>query len=194
MIDQSNPWKLLDTEIAFDCPYYVARRDTVQHYGGRARPYVSVRMKRTGVAVLPIDGNGFTTIIGQYRYVLDRFTWEVVRGGIPLETPALDGAKQELLEETGFRADHWLHMFDLSASPGLTDEIAPCFVAWGLHDGPPRPEPEETITQRHLPFAVAVAMITAGEIADAASVALILGLQTRAMRGDLPEDLRALLR
>ena len=193
MIDQTNPWQCLHTEIGFDNSYYSARRDTVRHRSGREHPYVSVRTKFRGVGVLPIDAEGCTTIIGQFRYVLDRFTWETVRGGIPLEISALDGAKQELAEETGLRADHWLHLFDLNASPGLTDEICPCFVAWGLHAGEVRPEQHETITQRRLPFAEAVAMALAGEIADASSVALILGVQARLARGELPPGLLALL-
>jgi 8-oxo-dGTP pyrophosphatase MutT (NUDIX family) len=194
LIDRTNPWQCLQTEIGFDNPYYSARRDTVRHRSGREHPYVSVRTKFRGVGVLPIDAEGCTTLIGQFRYVLDRFTWEVVRGGIPLATAALDGARQELGEETGLRADHWLHLFDLHASPGLTDEICPSFVAWGLHAGPARPEQHETITQRRLPFAEAVSMVLAGEIADASSVALILGVQTRLSRGELPGDLLALLR
>jgi 8-oxo-dGTP pyrophosphatase MutT (NUDIX family) len=193
LIDRTNPWKLLETEIGFDNSYYSARRDIVRHRSGREHPYVSVRTKFRGVAVLPIDAEGCTTLIGQFRYVLDRFTWEVVRGGIPHEIAALDGARQELEEETGLGADHWLHLFDLDASPGLTDEICPCFVAWGLHEGPARPEQQESITQRRLPFADAVSMALTGEIADASSVALILGVQTRLSRGELPAELLALL-
>ena len=193
MIDRTNPWQCLDTEIGFDTPYYSARRDIVRHRSGREHPYVSVRTKFRGVGVLPIDAEGCTTIIGQYRYVLDRFTWETVRGGIPMDTAPLDGAEQELAEETGIHAEHWLHLFDLNASPGLTDEICPCFVAWGLRTGPARPEQHETITQRRLPFAEAVSMALAGEIADASSVALILGLHTRLLRRDLPAELLALL-
>jgi 8-oxo-dGTP pyrophosphatase MutT (NUDIX family) len=193
MIDRTNPWTCLATEIGFDNPYYTARRDMVRHCSGREHPYVSVRTKFRGVGVLPIDADGCTTIIGQFRYVLDRFTWETVRGGIPLEISALDGARQELAEETGLLADHWLHLFDLNASPGLTDEICPWFVAWGLHPGEVRPEQHETITQRRLSFAEAVSMALAGEIADASSVALILGVQGRLSRGELPRELLALL-
>jgi 8-oxo-dGTP pyrophosphatase MutT (NUDIX family) len=182
LADQNNPWKLLDTEIGFDCPYYLARRDTVLHRSGRTHPYVSVRMKTRGVAVVPVDATGCTTIVGQFRYVLDRFTWEAIRGGIPANVSPLDGAKQERLEETGLRADHWLHLFDLTASPGLTDEIAPCFVAWGLEHHQPLPEEEEVISQRHLPFAEVVTMVLTGEIFDAASVSLILAIQTRLAR------------
>jgi len=151
-------------------------------------------MKTRGIAVLPIDDQGFTTIVGQFRYVLDRYTWECIRGGIPMGTTPLDGAKQELLEEAGYEANQWLHLFDLSASPGLTDEIAPCFVAWQLREGRPQPEQEEAITPRRLPFLDAVAMCFSGEIADAASTALILAVHAKLARRELPETLAKLLR
>jgi 8-oxo-dGTP pyrophosphatase MutT (NUDIX family) len=191
---KTNPWQLVASEIGFDSPYYLARRDTVRHRSGKTHPYVSVRTKFKGVTVLPIDARGCTTIIGQFRYVLDRYTWECIRGGIPNDVDPLDGAKQELLEESGYRAEQWLHLMDLTVSPGLTDEIAPCFIAWQLQDGRPEPEPHEAIAQRKIPFPEAVALCLNGEIVDAASIALILAVQVKLVRGELPQSLAALLR
>ena len=190
---RENPWRLVHKAEAFDCPYFVARSDKVTLAAGDVRPYTHVKMKYFGIAVVPIDDDGCTTLVGQYRYVLDRFTWEVPRGGGRLTAPALDSAKAELSEETGFRADHWLHLFDASASPGVTDEIAPCFVAWGLHQGDPHPDPDERIVRRRVPFSDAVEMALSNEIGDLASIATILGLQTRLLRGELPADLAKLL-
>ena len=151
-------------------------------------------MKHFGIAVVPIDNDGTTTLIGQYRYVLDRFTWEVTRGGGDRDAPPLESAKRELGEETGYRADHWLQLFSASASPGTTDSIAPGFVAWGLHKGQPHPDPEELITQRRVPFPAAVDMALTGEIADLGSIAAILSIEAKFRRGDLPTDLAKLLR
>ncbi|MCP3472128.1 NUDIX hydrolase [Bradyrhizobium sp. CCGUVB1N3] len=194
LTDQTNPWQRLNSEIAFDCPYYLARRDTVLHRSGKTHPYVSVRMKFRGVTVLPIDEHGFTTIIGQFRYTLDQYTWECVRGGIPIGIDSLDGAKQELLEESGYQADKWLHLFDLTASPGVTDEMAPCFIAWQLREGQPQPAQEEAIAQRRIPFSEAVRMCLSGEIVDAASMALILGAYSKMANGELPNDLLGMMR
>ena len=102
--------------------------------------------------------------IGQYRFPLDRFTWEVTRGGGRRDVSALNSAKRELREETGYVADHWLELFAASASPGTTKSIAPGFVAWGLHRGEPDPDPEELITQRRVPFSAAVAMSISGRL------------------------------
>lgn len=190
---RENPWKLIQKTDAFDCPYFVARSDVVRLGAGDPRPYTHVKMKYFGVAVVPIDDDGSTTLVGQYRYALDRFTWEVPRGGGRLAVPPLESAKAELSEETGFRADHWLHLFDASASPGVTDEIAPCFVAWRLHPGEPHPDPQERLVRRRVPFSEAVDMALSNEVRDLASIATILGIQARLLRRDLPADLMKLL-
>lgn len=192
--DRSNPWALIRREDKFDCRYYTARQDVVTLQGGEERLYTHIHMKHLGVAVVPIDQDGTTTLVGQYRYVLDRYTWEIPKGGGRRDVPSLDSAKRELSEETGFRADHWLQLFAASPSPGLTDATASGFVAWGLHAGDPHPDPEEIITPRRVLFSAAVSMVLSGEIADYGSMASILTIETRFRRGELPSGLAALLK
>ena len=192
--DQSNPWALIRREDRFDCRYYTARQDVVTLQGGEERLYTHIHMKHLGVAVVPIDHDGTTTLVGQYRYVLDRYTWEIPKGGGRRDLPPLDSAKRELSEETGCQADHWLRLLEASASPGVTDELAVGFVAWGLRSGVPHPDPAEDLVQWRVPFAEVVAMVLSGEIADLASSALVLSLQLRLERGELPSDLAACLR
>jgi 8-oxo-dGTP pyrophosphatase MutT (NUDIX family) len=190
---RANPWVLRQREVGYDCPYFVAYRDTVAHSSGRIHPYDHVQMKYFGIAILPIDDQGWTTLVGQYRYLLGRFTWELPRGGGSLADPAIDSARRELAEETGYLADHWLALFSASASPGSTDEIAHGFVAWGLHEGLAHPDPQETLLQRRVPFREAVGMTESGEIADLASNALLLGVEARHRAGKLPDGLMKLL-
>lgn len=189
-----NPWTLVQDETVFDCPYFMTRSDWVRDGGGRPRRYFNVRMKNFGIAVVPIDGMGRIVLVGQQRYLLNRFTWEVVRGGGPLDRPALESAQKELSEETGCRADHWLQLFEASASPGVTDELSVGFVAWGLHQGEPHPDGGEELLQRRIPFAEAISMALSGAIADLASSALLLGVQVKLDRGELPADLIRCLR
>lgn len=191
--DQPNPWTVLRTEEPFTCAYFSVRSDTVRFGSRHPRAYNSVRMKSFGVAVAPIDDEGCTTLVGQYRYVLGRFTWELPGGGCNLDQRAIEAARIELSEETGYRAAHWLRLFDASVSPGSIDQRTECFVAWGLHSGDPHPEPEEQLLQRRVPFAEAVSMALVGEISSFGSIGLLLGIQTKLMRGELPAELTMLL-
>jgi len=194
-VDESNPWAVLRTDVRFDCSYYVARQDLVSFSGAAPRPYNTVRFKNNGVAVAPVDEDGRVTLVGQYRYPLDRYTWEMPAGGVKSGANVVEVAKAELSEETGLRARHWLKIIDGSASPSTTDEFAWGYVAWGLEKGEAHPDPEEKLTLRTLPFAEAVDMVLRHEISHLASAALLLGIQVRLTRGDLPEELsQALLR
>jgi 8-oxo-dGTP pyrophosphatase MutT (NUDIX family) len=192
-IDKTNPWALVGREEKYDCPYFTVHSDTVTHLGGDHRQYSHIHMKNFGIAVVPVDNDGSTTLVGQYRYALQRFTWEVTRGGGRRSAPPIDTARRELNEETGYRADHWLELFSASASPGTSDSIAPGFVAWGLHKGKPNPDPEELLAQRRVPFSAAVSMALSGEVSDLASIAALLAVETRFRRRELPTDLLQLL-
>jgi 8-oxo-dGTP pyrophosphatase MutT (NUDIX family) len=192
-LDQANPWTILHREEKFTCSYFSVRSDTVQFGASRPRTYNSVRMKSLGVTIAPIDDEGCTTLVGQFRYVLDRFTWELPAGGCRLDQAPVDAAKIELSEETGYRATHWLRLFDGTVSPGSMDGRTQCFVAWGLQSGAPHPEPEEELVQRRVPFAVSVSMALSGEISHFGSIGLLLGIHTKLVRGELPKDLTMLL-
>lgn len=191
--DQTNPWAVLRKETKFECPYFTVRVDAVSLGGGAERAYNNIRMKIFGVFIVPIDEDGCTTLIGQYRYVLDRYTWEIPGGGAHPDRPAIESAKAELSEETGLRADHWLQLLDATTSPGIADEVSPGFVAWGLHHGTPHPDPQERLSARRLPFREAVDLALTGGISSMSGIALLLCLQAKAQRNELPPDLTRLL-
>lgn len=193
-VDESNPWTALETAVKFDCKYFSVRQDIVRHGKLEPRPYNSVRMKFHGVCVAPIDNEGCLTLVGQYRYVLDRFMWELPGGDSLQGRSHLDTVKAELSEETGLRAEHWLKIADAAISPGTSDEVASAYVAWGVLQGEPHPEPEERILLRRVPFDEAVGMALNGGIGDLQGVAVVLGIHARFVRGDLPESLLDLLR
>jgi 8-oxo-dGTP pyrophosphatase MutT (NUDIX family) len=192
--DQSNPWETLSTRRFYESRYVDVDQDEVRHRSGKIHPYTALRFRIHGIAVLPIFADGSTYLIGQYRYLSRRYTWELPRGSGPKDIDPLETAKRELKEETGADAGQWLEVLRLMVSPGITDETAPCFVAWDLEPGAADPDPQEDLTIRRLPFRDAVAAALGGSVCDAASVATILAVQAKAARGALPIDLMARLR
>jgi len=193
MTDQKNPWTTLSTKRFYECPYLSTDEDLVLHRSGKIHAYTALRFRIHGVAVLPILADGSTVLVGQYRYLSQQFTWELPRGSGPLDSSPLDTAHRELEEEAGLAKGNWLEVFRLLVSPGITDEWAPCFVAWNLDDVTAERPIEEELTLRRLPFRDLVEAASSGSILDAASVATILAVQYRAVAGLLPTDLQTIL-
>lgn len=193
-VDESNPWRVHSTAVKFDSRFFLARQDMVSIGDGAPNPYSSIRTKYQGVCVAPIDPDGHVTLVGQYRYVLDRYTWELPGGGAARGANDLDVAKAELREETGQQADHWLKIISGGVSVGLSDEVVSGYVAWSIRQGKPNPDPEEHLSFRRIPFDEAIDMVLRGEIAHLVGSAILLGIQARLHRGDLPESLASLIR
>jgi 8-oxo-dGTP pyrophosphatase MutT (NUDIX family) len=187
--DFGNPWTILSSRRFYESRYVDVDQDEVRHHSGMVHPYTALRFRIYGIAVLPIFADGSTYLIGQYRYLAQRYTWELPRGSGPKSVDPLETAQRELKEETGAVAGQWLEVLRLMVSPGITDEQAPCFVAWDLEQGTADPDPQEDLTLRRLPFHEAVAAALNGTISDAASVATLLAVQARAAQGALPADL-----
>lgn len=194
MTDTANPWTTLSSERRYESRLVALDHEEVRHRSGEPGSYTALRFKVFGVTVLPLGAEGFVHLVGQYRYVAATYTWELVRGAGDRERPAIASARRELREETGLVAENWLQILDLMASPGISDERAPCFVAWNSRQEAPRPDRQESLSSRRVPFAEAVRLALVGEIQDAPSVATILALEARVKRGEVPGDLAALLR
>lgn len=193
-VDEANPWTVLQEETGYDCRYFSVRHDRVSLPDGAARSYHSVRMKYYGVCIVPVDRDGSVTLIGQYRYVLDRYSWEIPGGGARVGEDPLTVARAELKEEAGCTAEHWLKIVEGTVSPGISTEAVPAFVAWGLDRGAPQPDDTELLRRRRVPFADAVGMALTGEISNLPGIAALLGIDVRRRRGDLPDSLLELLK
>ena len=108
--------------MVFENDWMVVREDDVSNPGGGRNQYGHVRFKNVAVAILPVDTDGNTYLVGQTRYTLDSYSWELPMGGAPLEEDPLDAARRELQEETGFEAQDWTELMRLHMSNSITDE------------------------------------------------------------------------
>ena len=167
-------WQRHSTRIVYDNNWILVREDEVTNPGGGQNLYGHVHFKNVAVAILPIDENGHTHLVGQSRYTLKQHSWELPMGGAPLDEDPLDAAKRELREETGLTARHWREVLRLHLSNSITDELGIAYIATGLTPGERQLEETEDIEVRTVPLEEAVQMALDGEITDAMSVATLL--------------------
>ena len=167
-------WKQLSTRTVWENDWMAVREDEVINPGGGRNLYGNIHFKNRAVAIVPLDDDGNTWLVGQQRYTLGEWSWELPMGGAPLGEEPLAAAMRELREETGLSAADWQELMRLHTSNSITDEVGIVFVARQLTAGEPEFEETEDLEIRKLPLADAVAMARRGEITDAISVAALL--------------------
>jgi len=167
-------WKTLDSRTVYENDWMRVLEDHVINPGGGENQYGHVHFKNRAIAIAPLDDDGNTWIVGQERYTLGEYSWELPMGGAPLDEAPLTAAKRELREETGLTANHWTEVMRLHTSNSITDEVGIVYVAEGLTEGETQFEETEDLRIRKLPLADAVQLVHDGELTDAISVAAIL--------------------
>ena len=169
-------WKKLSSKTIWENAWMKVLEDEVINPGGGKNLYGHVHFKNRAVAIIPMDKDNNTWLVGQDRYTLSEWSWELPMGGAPLGEDPLEGAKRELKEETGLTAGKWTELMRLHTSNSITDEAGVVYLAEELSEGEAEPEESERLEIRKLPLDEAVAMVHAGEITDAISVAALLRL------------------
>ncbi len=169
-------WKKLSSRTVFENDWMQVLEDHVINPGGGENRYGHVHFKNRAVAIIALDDDDNTWLVGQQRYTLGEYSWELPMGGAPLDEEPLAAAKRELKEETGMTANHWEEVMRLHTSNSITDEVGLVYVATGLSQGEPQTEEMEELAVRSLPLDAAVHMVLDGEITDAISAAALLRL------------------
>ena len=169
-----NPWQTLSTEVKYDNPWILVREDQVLNPGGGQGIYGVVSMKNKALGIVPIDADGNTWLVGQYRYPLNEYSWEIPMGGGLIEHDILESAQRELKEETGLTAALWTRIARLHTSNSVTDEEGFVFLAEELTQGDLEPEETEDLRLWKLPLAEAIRMVMDDRITDGITVAGLL--------------------
>lgn len=169
-------WKKLSTRTVYENDWMQVREDHVINPGGGENLYGHVHFKNRAVAIIALDDADNTWLVGQDRYTLGEYSWELPMGGAPLDELPLAAAQRELKEETGIRAANWQELMRLHLSNSITDELGFVYVATDLSFGETQFEEMEDLEIRKLPLQDAVTMVLDGRITDAISAAALLRL------------------
>lgn len=169
-----NPWKKLSSEIKYENPWLKIIEDKVKNPAGKDGIYGVVHFKQIAVAIIPLDEENNTWIVGQDRYPMDSYEWEVPEGGCPEGTSPLETAKRELREEAGLQAETYELILEMQLSNSTTDEVSYTYIARGITYVGEQPEEDEQFIIRKLPFEELYQMAMRGEIRDALALASIL--------------------
>ena len=172
-----NKWKLKSTKKVYDNPWITVEHDEVITPTGTDGVYGRVHFKNKAIAIIPIDTDLNTWIVGQYRYTLKEYSWELPMGGGPVGEDILASAQRELQEETGILASQWTQILRLHTSNCVCDEEAFVYVAEGLSFGETSFDETEDLKIKRIPFADLVQMCLDGRITDAITVAGVLAYE-----------------
>jgi 8-oxo-dGTP pyrophosphatase MutT (NUDIX family) len=185
MNPEENPWKTIASKSIYENPWIQLIEFDVINPGGGTGIYGKVHFKNRAVGVMVLDEHNNTYLVGQYRYTIGEYSWEIPEGGGPVGTDPLDSAKRELLEETGLVAKQWNLLLEMHLSNSVSDELAILYLATDLSQYQAEPEETEQLQIKKLPFEEAYQMVMDGEIKDSMSVAAIQKTKLLFLEGKL---------
>ncbi|MVN92463.1 NUDIX domain-containing protein [Mucilaginibacter aquatilis] len=182
---EENPWKITSEKEIYDNPWIKLTHYNVVTPTGTNGIYGKVHFKNRAIGVLPLDEEMNTYLVGQYRFTINQYSWEMPEGGGPLDEEPLDAARRELLEETGLKANQWTELVRMHLSNSVSDEYSICYLAQNLEQFEAEPEETEQLIVKKVPFAEVYKMVCDGTITDSMTVAAVLRAQLLILEGKL---------
>jgi 8-oxo-dGTP pyrophosphatase MutT (NUDIX family) len=174
MNEYNNPWQVLGQKEIYDNAWIdLTEYDVINPSGGKGI-YGKVHFKNTAIGILPLDENMNTYLVGQFRFTINEYSWEIPEGGGMLTEEPLIAAQRELLEETGLRAITWSKIAEMYLSNSVTDENCIIYIAQGLSQHKAMPEETEQLLIKKIPFEEVYTMVIQGKIKDAVTVTAVL--------------------
>lgn len=169
-----NPWKTIKSKLKYENSWISVTEHNVINAANNNGIYGTVHFKNIAIGIIPLDEENNTWLVGQYRYPLAQYSWEICEGGGDLSISPLESAKRELFEETGIKATQWKKIMDIHLSNSVSDEVGVIYIAKGLSYFESQPDEDEVLKIKKLPFNTVFEMVMKGEITDSLSVAGIL--------------------
>lgn len=183
MDEQTNPWRVKTKQVVYENPWIKVSHEEVITPAGTDGIYGTVHFKNYAIGIIPLDEDNNTWLIGQYRYALNEYSWEIVEGGGKVEEDPLAAAKRELQEEAGLAAEEWTKIAVFNTSNSVTDEVAIIYVARKLSQVPQQPDDTELLQVKKIPFAEVIEMVMNNTIKDSLTIIGVLKLQLLLKQG-----------
>jgi 8-oxo-dGTP pyrophosphatase MutT (NUDIX family) len=180
---RSGPWTRHARRIGYENPWLTVWHDDVTRPDGKPGIYGIVHFANLAAGVLVLDDRDRVLLVGQHRYTLDAYSWEIPEGGVPDGETALEGARRELREETGVEAAQWRELARVHLSNSVTDELAVLFLATGLTHGTATPDGTEDLAVDWRPFDDVLTQTLDGTITDAMTVIAVERFALQRARG-----------
>lgn len=167
----NNPWSTLSSREVYDNKWIQIEEHQVINPAGGHGIYGKVHFKNKAIGIVALDEHNNTWLVGQWRYPLNAWSWEIPEGGGPLHDDVLESAKRELKEESGIVATQWTMIQRVHLSNSVSDEEGFIFLAEGLSHGENELEDTEADMKIwKLPFHEALNMVLDGRITDSLTV------------------------
>ncbi len=180
-----NPWIIKETKEIIDTPWINVKKHEVINPAGKPGIYTVTHFKNYAIGILPIDAEGYTWIVGQYRLPIEAYSWEIPEGGGLRHLAPIDSAKRELLEETGIIAKDWKLIQTMHLSNSATDEFAYLYIAQNLEFTQSQPEETEELEIRKIHFNDLYEAVKNHQITDSLTVAAVIKAKLMILEGEL---------
>ncbi|GDX52715.1 DNA mismatch repair protein MutT [Bacteroidota bacterium] len=182
---EKNPWTIIDEKKIYNNPWIELTEFDVLNPSGGKGIYSVVHFHNYAIGILPLDENNNTWLVGQYRFPLKQYSWEIPEGGGTKELPPLESAKRELLEETGIEATEWIPIIETHLSNSAMDEFGIIYIAKGLSFTNSSPEETEELQVKKLPFDEVYNMVMNGEITDGLTMLAVMKTKLLMLEGKI---------
>ena len=181
---ENNPWTVKSSKVAYNNAWIRVTEHQVLNPAGNPGIYGVVHFKNWALGVVPYE-KGHIWLVGQYRFPLGYYSWEIPEGGGVLGVDPLDSIKRELKEETGMVAERYERLLEMDLSNSVSDEKGIVYLARGLSQGEASPEETEQLAVKRVPLSEAYDMVEKGEIRDSLTVAAMYKMRILELEGKL---------
>lgn len=185
MNESANPWTTNSSLTQYENPWIRVTEHAVVHPSGREGIYGTVHFKNQAVGVVPYEA-GWVWMVGQYRYPLGQYSWEIPEGGSPIGEDVLATAQRELAEETGLTANRYDKLVEIHLSNSVSDEWGIIYLATELTQGTAQPEDTESLKVEKWRLESVYEAVEAGRITDSLTVCAIYKMMLLKSLGKLP--------